>query len=591
MLNTGMNVSVSDIECQLSLGEDSLWEFKAIDFAGHRLKGPSRDQLADEIAAFANTKGGILVCGVNDSGNTQGLSREEMDSLETIIKEVCMDAIKPSVHIYILRKKLTSGDPVLVVSIPQGNALHKSPGGRFRRVGSSKCPMNTDEELRLAQLRSQARFIWFDKQTVPDTGYGTLDEDLWISMLSAEGAAKPQAALHQLRLLAQDETSVLCATVAGILLCTRKPHEWLPNAVIMATSYDGHDRASNQIDAKEITGPLHRQIGDAMQFVRRNMQVAARKVPARVDMPQFSLRAVFEAMVNAVVHRDYSIRERRIRLSMFKDRLEITSPGELPNGMTIDAMKATQATRNEAIASVFGRMSVSEIHGAEQRQYLMERRGDGVRIILRETMELCGKAPEYEVLDDKELRLTIPSALLRINPNSSCVRVLVDGKPLPDVAILVLYPNKTWLQATTGYDGEGIFELYTTDLPLKVFVAAPGYAAYCEEQWQPAEGVLTIELDILPEGGSVIMTEGTGHIPGLSGRLNPIRDTNDRTYLYASNIAINEGKQQPVNFLFGQEIRLTDAFGQEFWIRIVDIAGSSALIEYRSVPLGGTDRS
>ena len=577
-----MKISDSDIERQLRLGEDSSWEFKQIEFSGHRPRSPSRDQLADEIAAFANTEGGVLLCGVTDAGEVQGMSREQMDALESLLVEICTDAIKPPLNPFITRRELDERSPFLLVEVPRGHALHESPGGSYRRIGSSKRRMTTDERLRFAPLRAQASFLWLDKQPIPDTGFATLDRELWLPLLSAEGAADPQTALRQLRLLANDHAGVLRATVTGVLLCTRNPHDWLPQATISAARYGGTDRASGQLDASEITGPLHRQIADAMHFVRRNMRVAARKTPARVDMPEYSLRAVFEAVVNAVAHRDYAMRERRIRLSMFADRLEVESPGELPNGMTIDAMPSSQATRNEALASMLGRMPVGGIQGSEERRYFMERRGDGVRIILRETRELCGRDPEYRMLDGKALRLIVPAASHRTNPASVTIKVLADGQPLSAAKVLVLYPDKTWREATTGYDGEGCVDLYTTELPMRVFVAATGYAAHCEEGWIPAEGDLTVELDLLPEGGAVILSNATGRIPGLSGRLNPIRDTSDRTYLHADDMSINEGRQQPVSFLFGEELRLTDAFGHERRIRIVDITGRSALVEYRA---------
>ena len=76
--------------------------------------------------------------------------------------------------------------------------------------------------------------------------------------------------------------------------------------------------------------------------------------------------------------------------------------------------------------------------------------------------------------------------------------------------------------------------------------------------WIPSERALAIDLEALPAGGSVILPEATGHLPGLKGRLNPIRDSHDRTYLHASNIAIDEGKQQPVHFILGEELQLTD---------------------------------
>ena len=143
----------------------------------------------------------------------------------------------------------------------------------------------------------------------------------------------------------------------------------------------------------EITGPLNEQIAGAVAFAARNMQVAARKDPARSDLPQYSEKAVFEALVNAVVHRDYSMTGSKIRLSMFADRLEIQSPGSLPNNLSVESMASRQSTRNEALTSVLARMPVGGTRGGEDRRYFMERRGDGVPIIRRETWELCGKYP------------------------------------------------------------------------------------------------------------------------------------------------------------------------------------------------------
>ena len=81
-----------------------------------------------------------------------------------------------------------------------------------------------------------------------------------------------------------------------------------------------------------------------------------------------------------------------------------------------------------------------------------------------------------------------------------------------------------------------------------------------------------------------MFSEATGHIPGLIGRLNPILDTNNRTYLYASDIAINGGRQQPVSFIPGEEdLHLMDAKGNEFLVRVTAVIGRSSLLEYRPV--------
>ena len=574
-----MTYSDEEIRRQLQLAEDSRWEFKAVGFTGNKPRSPSRDDLADEIAAFANANGGVLLCGVTDDGEVQGMSRDQIVALDSLLVEASTDSITPAVRIRTYHRQL-DGRPFMLVEIPEGDSQHDSPGGSYVRVGGSKREMTSDERLRLAQRRGQARFRSYDEQTVPDTGFETLDESLWRPMLSAEGAAEPQSALVKLALLANDDAGILRATVAGVLLCTRSPEQWLANAGITATRYRGDDRASGQIDAQEITGPINRQIGEAVAFAKRNMRVAARKDPARVNLPQYSERALFEAITNAVVHRDYSISGIRIRLSMFEDRLEIQSPGSLPNNLTLESMEARQATRNEVLTSVLARMPVGGIGGSEDRQFFMERRGDGVPIIMRETRELSGKQPEYSLIDNSEVLLVIPAATLDQSPARAVITVRSAGRPMAGADVLALFPNKTWKRATTDDNGKAEVDLHTTHLPMTVFAAAPGHSAHLEREWVPSQGSLAVELEPLREGGSVIFAESTGYLPVVQGRLNPIRDAHDRTYLYASNISINEGMQQPVHFSLGEDLRLTDADGREAIVRIVDVVGRSALLEY-----------
>ena len=572
-------ITDAEIRQRLRLGEDSAWEFKQIEFRGDRPTSPRHEDLADEMAAFANASGGVLLCGVSDGGRLQGMSPKQMAALDRLLVEECTDAVEPSLRINVHHREL-DGRGFLLVDVPRGDAIHERAGRAFIRVGAPKQRLGADERLRLAQRRTHCRYVWFDRQIIPQTGLRTLNERLWEPLLSAAGAADPRRALMNLRLLASNEANVDRATVAGVLLCTNSPQQWLPQASIVATHYRGKDCASGQLDAQEIEGPLPAQIADAVKFVVRNMRVSARKTPSREDVPQYSKAAVFEAVVNAVIHRDYSISSRRIRLSMFKDRLEIDSPGQLPNGMTIEGMDSSQATRNEVLASVFGRIPVGDVPGSDHRRYIMERRGDGVSIILKETRETAGIEPEYRVIDESNLVLAIPAARLELTPSDATVTIHSEGEPIAGVDVLALFPNKTWQRATTDEAGEAEFDLYTTHLPMTVFAAVPGYTAGLAREWTPRQGGLMLELAPLVEGGAVIFSSDTGHIPGLHGRLNPIRDTADRTYLYADNVALEEGRQQPVPFRLGKALRLTDAFGVEMLVTIVDIIGRSSLVEY-----------
>ncbi len=406
--------SAEDLLRKTRLGEDSTLELKAVVFHGQRLRGPGRAELADELAAMANTADGVCVLGVDDATRTAtGIDLEKLDAVERFVREICNDSIEPPLTVRILRMELPDEQgvarPVLKIDVPRSLFVHKSPGGYFQRIGSSKRELRPDQLARLFQQRSQARVIRFDEQAVPETSLPDLSEKLWQRFLGPF-ADDPHATLRKLRLLTTDDFGAERATVAGVLMASDQPETWLPGAIIEAVRYRGVRQDSHyQIDAARVTGPLDDQIRQALSFARRNMRVAAIKDPARAEFPQFSVRALFEAIVNAVAHRDYSIHGSKIRLFMFDDRLELYSPGALPNSVTVESLPLRQATRNELLTTLLARCPV-EFDPQVGRRYLMEKRGDGVPIILAESRKLSGREPVYRVIDDAELLLTIWSA-------------------------------------------------------------------------------------------------------------------------------------------------------------------------------------
>ena len=578
-----MRYSEEELRDRLHGGEDSGWEFKELEFRGKKPAGSQRAQWADEIVAFANGSGGVMLLGVSDLGEVAGLSRDQMDAVERMVVEICRDTVSPAVRASVYKVKL-DGQWLVLVEVPEGDGLYERDGRSYVRVGSAKQLMSSDERMRLALRRGQAQRRSFDETTVRDTGFGAFSERLWKPLLSAENLSNPHVGLEKLGLLAANDHDVLCATVAGVLFCTEAPEEHLPQAAIMAVRYRGLDEASGQIDAQVIGGPVDLQIRHALAFAVRNMRVAARKDPAREDLPEYSVRAIFEALVNAIAHRDYTIRGGRIRLRIFSDRLEIRSPGALPNSLTIESMSERQATRNEVVTSLLSRISAGDIEAAGGRRYFMERRGDGMPIIKSETIALTGRMPEYRLIDDSELCVTLPAAELQSGPASVVITVRTEGTPFAGATVLALFPNNTWKSASTNELGEAQLDLHTVNLPMTVFFAGPRFAGHVEREWLPSERSLAIELTPLVDGGSVVIAESTGHIPGLRGRLNPILDTLQRSYLYASNITIDGGEQQPVTFAPGvDELHLMDADGTGRLVRIIAISGRSSLLEYRDV--------
>lgn len=570
---------------RLELGEDSRVEFKEAVFEGNRVKALKRKDIADELAAFGNGSGGTLILGVSDGRGVQELSPHQLDALEGFASEICADSIRPPLAFTTQRLALRPRQAVLVVEVEASTTVHKSPGGYFHRQGSSKRELPPQALQRLFQQRGRSGLLAPDEAIVAGTGRNTLGGALARRFLSSRTTEPRDAQLVKLGLLRDDDDGITRATIAGVLLSTERPDEFIPGAVIEAVCYDGSVLGnSSQLDAATVSGPIDRQIRDAVTFAKRNTRVPARKVPGRVETPQFSPRAVFEAVVNAVVHRDYSLEHGRIRLFIFDDRLELYSPGTLPNTLPIEAMRYRQVTRNETVASLLRMLAVGEIHGAGERQYFMEQRGEGIPIIYEQTSGLAGRNPSYELIGGTELRLTMPSAQPPVEGIEGNVSVSADGHPLADAQVVAIYPNKTWMEATTDTVGTASFGFYAS-LPITVFCAASGHAACVARGWRPPEP-LSVQLAELPTGGSIVFPERTGHLPRLSGRLNPILDSLDRMYLYASNIAIDEGKTQPVHFSLKQPLRLTDVYGSEWIVRFVEMIGKSALLEFDSPKTG-----
>ena len=414
-----MSEAAAEFLRKIRLGEDSFLEFKEVFLAGDRIKGPARDQLADELAAFANSSGGVVVLGVSDEPRAvTGIPIEHLDALERYVSEVANDSITPPVVPLIEKLELPDADgrmrPVLKIEIPRGFFVHQSPGGYLHRVGSSKRQMEPAVLARLFEQRSQSRVGQFDRQVVAEASLDDLDARLADRFRGEISGDDRITALSKLDMIREDEKGALRPTVAGVLLGTRQPQRWLPHAYIQAVAYRGAsigealDSPRYQLDAKDNDGPLDEQIAYACRFVARNQRVEASKSMGRLDWPQYDLTAIFEAVVNAVAHRDYSLSGSKVRLRMFSDRLELFSPGALVNGMSIDEIPYKQSTRNPAIANLLDRCPVPE-EIETPRLTMMDRRGEGVPAILARSRRLSGRQPVYQMFGD-ELRLTIYAA-------------------------------------------------------------------------------------------------------------------------------------------------------------------------------------
>ena len=431
---------------QIVMGEDSSLELKELRYKGNQVAEPNRNSMADELAAMANTADGVFVLGVDDKSRlVTGIPADKLDSVENWIRDICYDSITPQLFCRIKKISVMADDGgeqygkgqsgtkqggaerygegqdgkgqdgkeqyLIRVDVPKSLFVHQSPGGYFERIGSSKRQMPPDRLARLFQQRSQARMIYFDEQAVTNAPVSCLEKSLWERFKTMYSPTNDEEFLLKSKILTKDQDGNICPTVSGILMACDNPQEYMPGAFIQAVAYRrGERNAAYQLDAQDITGPLDRQIKHAYAFVKRNMRVAAVKDPARCDIPQYSMQAVFEAIVNAVAHRDYSIFASKIRIHIFSERLEIMSPGSIPNTMTIDSLPLRQVTRNELLTTMLSRCQVDSSEAESRRRYYLERRGEGVPIIFNESKKLSNRLPVYQLIDNSELLLTIFAA-------------------------------------------------------------------------------------------------------------------------------------------------------------------------------------
>ncbi len=409
--------SIASIRTRLDAGEDSVTEFKEIRLGKRSVISPGSEDLAEEMVAFTNTEGGTLFLCVDDQGIVKGIPKDHLGVVENWIVNIASNNFDPPMVPVIRKIRLpnTRGETVtiMLVAVRESIYVHRTTSGRWLiRVGSSKRNLTQAELLRLSQ---RGRSFVFDEQSIYNAAKKDLDFENIKSFFGETVTIPFEDLLLNTRITIRDKNGIDRPTVAGLLAFNPTVQEYLPSAYIEAAVYRGIDLDSNDlIHSQQIKGTVSEQIDDALLFVERFMIRAAIKPVGRIDQPQFSLSAVFEALVNAVSHRDYSISGSKIRLFMFADRLELYSPGDLPNTITLENMPFRVFTRNQLLVSFLSRMKSKKTN-----QSYLESRGEGVRRIIRESEALSGRKPEYRLLGQELLLVIWSHKAQRINESKN----------------------------------------------------------------------------------------------------------------------------------------------------------------------------
>lgn len=362
------------------------------------LKSVYVDSIKKEIVAFANTHGGTIYIGVEDDGEVRGIDHADLVTQQAM--NAARDAIKPDVTMFMHIESISeNGKLILAVQVQCGAhrpyylaAKGLRPEGVFVRQGTSSVPA------------SDAAIRQMIKETDGDNyeDMRSLEQELTFGKATAEFTRRNlDFGEAQMKTLGLIDSDGLYSNLA-LLLSDQCPH------IIKAATFAGKDQANFQ-DRREFTGSLLQQLEDAYSYLDlRNRTSATFEGLLRIDHKDYPDTAIREALLNAIVHRDYAVSASTL-LSVYADRMELISIGGLAGGISYDDMMlGISYCRNKKLANIFYRLGLIEAYGTGMKKIMSSYTG-------------CAVKPEVQVTSGA-FKFVLPNqntaTPIEINPNS-----------------------------------------------------------------------------------------------------------------------------------------------------------------------------
>ena len=330
----------------IEMGEDSQTQFKE--------RFESIDALAAEICAFSNSNGGNIIVGVSDDGDITGLKKDEIQKLNEWVSNTCSQKIDPQVNVTTQNIKYLDRI-VMVISVPIGANKFYMANGKdiWVKVGADKRRAKREEIQRLLQSSGH---LYADEMPVENTNLSDFDTDLFKSFYEHRVHEKLEKLdipleklMSNLKLMVDGKL-----TLAGLLAFGKKPEEKKPQFVIKAVLFPGNSPAvSKYKDSRDISGNIAKTFEASRSFLINNLRMIQKdqhfNTTGILEIPQIALE---EALINAIVHRNYFISS-NIRIFIFDNRVEIISPGALPNTIDVESIKiGIHIERNPILVSM-----------------------------------------------------------------------------------------------------------------------------------------------------------------------------------------------------------------------------------------------
>ncbi len=379
----------SEIQNILSQGENSSVEFKSASVRP--------ESLAREMASFANTGGGIILVGVGDAGDIEGV--EDAARYEEKVTNIARNNVSPPLSVDCF-SAVIDGKRIIGVGVPKGRDKPYQAGNRYyTRVGSTNRVATQFELLRLFQA---AGLFHFDRTGVEGASMKDINlsaVDAYFRRYEIDFASEAESEKEKLLVNTDILTEERVPTIAGLLIFGLNPSRRLPQCGISFAHFPGNDMDGPLIDKQNIDGTLDYQVTTGIAVIRNNLLApsdikGAKREDARPMPPEKVFR---ELLVNACVHRNYAIFGSKIRVFMYNDRMEFISPGRLPNTVTVEKLKAGVSYATNPVIVKF----------MENLRFI-DRLGRGLPMVFQEMQRSGGEAVFKEIGEEFKATLRWP---------------------------------------------------------------------------------------------------------------------------------------------------------------------------------------
>ena len=371
-------MEAAELHAILARGEDSRHQFKR-DFT-------NADSLAAELAALANGSGGQILIGVADDGHLVGLTQQDIGRLNQLLSNAASQHVRPPLSPTSQNIQTDQG-LVLVVDVSQGiNKPYMDLQGRvWVKNGADKRHVTAREELQ--RMFQASGLLQADQVPERDASWADIDERAFARYFERRYKQSPEQTGLALSTLFENIklASGGVPNLAGVLLFGKNPQRHLQVCIIAAVCFPGTQLSdSRYLDSENIEGALDEQYQRGMAFIRRNLHhVQGDQGFNSLGLLEVPEEAFVELLVNALVHRDF-FTNATVRLFVFADRVEIISPGHLPDSLTPEQIRAGTSNRRNKVL-------------AEHAAHILPYRGLGTGI-----PRALGVWPKIDLLDERE---------------------------------------------------------------------------------------------------------------------------------------------------------------------------------------------